>query len=422
MSQSLKYIALSAFHSLTALTLLPFAAYACSKVPVTVQRWSPNTVNFIGTALADTVKTGPGGIRYVIESGHFGPAGDRVIYGQRVAVERLPLAEQKMLPSGARELILIPWDYTASCEPTPWTRSARWLPVGTRGIYNAILRAPEHWINGVPTLDVMSPTGLPYRGIPTNSSETQLPMLSVDELFEIIKFLPDPELAKTDPEAATRPILQWAETHVELVERYPAKGLVWDAVYQVSFTRMRNTKPDIAGTWHFTTEVDGETPREFYGRTNQRPTSPWSVGLARAPARKPWEIPTLHGYYINTNVRPQLSELPTSCANRGIEAYVAQAVSISHSEVGSRSIAGDLELELVNRVFQSDPSFKPYKPVPAIEASAPGEIPWYLQPHAIFTVDISGTMRVSQSYPLENGRTLQLHGVRISTDVLPCEW
>lgn len=421
MTGSSKFLASIAAPALLACLLLPTPAHACSKAPVTVQRWTRNTINFIGTALADTLRAGPGDITFVVAGGHFGPASNRIIFGQKISVEQLSATEQKLLPPGVHEVVLIPWDYDPACRPTPWARSARWVAAGTRGIYNATLRARAHWLNGVPTLDVMSPNFIPYRGSAPQRDSSLPTSLSIDELFAITPLLPDPDLLDTDAEAATAPLLAWAKANPEVANRPPAKSLVWDATYSVFSTQMSRVKPDIGGTWRFIVDIPGNPSREFFARNNERPTSPWSSTYP-PPARQPWEVAKLEGYSILTTVHTELSKLPQSCATRGAESYMAQRTAVQRTADGAFSIPGHLELGLVNAAFRGDTDFKAFKSAPVLPKTKTSVMDEALRAKTLFESGGDGIMRVLQSYQLDDGRTLTLRGERISNEVVRCAW
>ena len=110
---------------------------------------------FLARALPDTVLAGPGTVNYSLGTGHFGAAGNPEIYGQRFAVERYGSFVPAL--NGHPQVVVVPWDYGASCETLPWTRSARWAGDDELRFIKAVLREPAHWVDGVPTLDAFTP-------------------------------------------------------------------------------------------------------------------------------------------------------------------------------------------------------------------------------------------------------------------------
>ena len=410
-------------------------AYACSKTPVSIQRWSSSTVLFLGNATADSVRTGPGDVEYRVSEGHFGRAGDRIIHGQLVDIESLSPVDRKLLPAGVKQVVLVPWDYGADCRPTPWTRTARWMEPGTRGIYQAELRGRSHWLNGVPVLDVYSPEYAPYTGsfkAGMRSLNTDEQWLTIDELFALVAFVPDPELLKHDAEAATRALLQWAEQHAELAGRHPAQQLVFTASYNVSTERMRRVKPDIGGTWRFTFEVPGVATRIFYGRTHDKTSSAWPLPGAQRE-RKPWELVPLDGFYMRTLVQRDVNQLPVQCSDREPQSYMAQRVVAPDSIGMLTDIGGDLDPGLVTQAFLRVPGFTEYKMkrdagdarslgAPSSTTASVDRLNDARQVRALFHTAADGVMRVRQEYSLPDGRVAVIRGERISRDVVKCDW
>jgi len=146
---------------------MPAASPACSKRDLPFYGSGPM---FIGSATSDTVAVGVGGVKYRIGGGHFGRGAQREFYGQVVQVEKLGVALRTSLRSvlkgGVNQVILVPWDYGPDCHPVPWSRSARWVERGVRGLFFGSLRDTVHWVGGLPTFDVHSPESVPYVSAP----------------------------------------------------------------------------------------------------------------------------------------------------------------------------------------------------------------------------------------------------------------
>lgn len=403
---------------------LPAIAHACSKTPVTVQRFAKSSLSFIGTAKSDTVQAGPGDVQYVVEPGHFGPARNRVVYGQRVSVERVAEYARAMLPSGVREVVLIPWDYDAACRPTPWARSAKWMEPEVRGVYTATLRAESHWINGMPTLDVFSPEFVPYLPSKPHRLDGEAPALSIEELLDVASRVPDPEEMNRDPESASGPFLEWAKAHPELSKRSPAAGLAWDAVYAVYTVLLKRTRVDIAGTWKFTATVDGEPSRVFYARTHERPTTQWyddsPAAVTARGKRQPWEMLRIDGYTVIAAVSSSLEKLYAGCANMTVSGYMSQRVPGVQGSTPNR-IVGDLELSLINGAFRGDTTFVAYKSVSP--ETAADSVAFAARGNGVlFETGSDEVMRVAQTWWLGAGRVLVVRGERVSGEVGKCAW
>jgi len=223
----------------------------CSLVPVAVGRDSATTF-FVGTALPDTVRAGHGGFGRRLRAalglggpGHWGTPTRGAIYGQVIRVERLGGAGAAALDSAfgrsaARELIVVPWDYGASCDPVPWGRSARWVEAVTPGFYRTRLRPRSQWVDGRPVADAFAadlepyPHGLffreGYRG--TDALRTG-PSLTPAEYFALYAALPDEGQARRDPRGAAAALDAWVREHPELAETYPAPEVLRFARYRL---------------------------------------------------------------------------------------------------------------------------------------------------------------------------------------------
>lgn len=399
--------------------------YACSKVPVNIQRWSKSTVLFMGIATEDTVKTGPGDVTYSIATGHFGPAGDRPIYGQVVSVEKLPTVDAKRLPKGVSKVILVPWDYGADCSSTPYTRSVRWIKPGTRGLYNAALRSESHWIKGVPTLDVYSPEFTPYTtgefGTRPRPADSPAP-LSADELFPLLDFLPDLETVGFAPDATVEPLMKWAGENPALASRTPLSDFIWSATYSLRTAKMSRIVPPVTGTYRFTLSMTGMPDREFFGRTEAGPTSDWDI--SRAPRDNGFMANSrpIEGYYLTVTMAQTVKALPVACKDRMMnsEGYVALAVAKTAAVPGTDQWNGMIEPNFFTSAFPGDSTLKDYMKVWAdaygvrFNKRLPEETP------AQFTMRQGEPMRVLYHFTPDSTRSLTLRGERISMDVAGC--
>ena len=105
---------------------------------------------------------GTGSVAFRVALGHFGPATDRQVFGLAIDVERVVGPAKRRLPTRIARVLIVPWDYGADCQPTPYARSVRWVSEGTRGMFSATLRPKAEWVGGVPTLDAFTPELDPY--------------------------------------------------------------------------------------------------------------------------------------------------------------------------------------------------------------------------------------------------------------------
>lgn len=405
----------------------PRTAAACSKVPVSIQRWSESTVLFIGRATGDTARTGPGDVSYVVTPGHFGPARDRIIYGQSIEIEALSPIDRKLLPAGVKRVVLVPWDYGADCSSTPWTRTARWITPGTRGIYHASLRSKSHWLNGVPVLDVYSPEFVPYTGTlkpGTRSVGPDTGLLGVDELYEAVEHLPDPAAMKLDAIAASAPFMQWARAHRSTVERQPLNELVRTTVYNLRAQQADRLGKIFEGTFRFVVSITGDRDREFFLRTTHMGAQSWNFGRAD-PANAPDDftrINPINGLEIYTSLASTLAELPETCMNRDMkmEAWIEVGLNPVTAATGERSWPGQISWGVVNLALRDSTALAEFKTAwngeSAVRFGADGPS----ERSRIFFGNADGVTSINDEYTLPNGRSITLRGERVSKQVQTC--
>jgi hypothetical protein len=271
----------------------------------------------IATASADSARAGPGAIRSTGERGHFGEGLPRDVFGQRFAVERLSEQAARRLSPATREVVLVPWDYSASCAPVTWTRSALWVEPGLSGLYLARLRASEDWSGGVPTFDVLVPEHQPY---PHRLGRAFLsPSILADSLLPVetlVDILDSPRFAARGLDTlGTRSAILALRDLGMVADRYPVTGMIEHARRMLEVARLLAISPSIRGTWELTVGFPDGSRRPLYLRTDVRLTAEIHDLQAERP-RDPLEHHPLHGYTMYAaGVRAE-SDLPSSC--RGI--------------------------------------------------------------------------------------------------------
>jgi hypothetical protein len=210
----------------------------CSIVPFPAVRDSQTTA-FIGRALADTLYAGPGDVRYTLFGGHWSSdRGDRQIYGQRIKVLRLEGAGADRLRNAfaARRdssVVVVPWDYDASCQPTPWRRTAGFTTPETIGVFTVRLRSENHWADGLPTFDALQADVEPYphgvfyqQGYRGTDAVKRGEGLSVSEFYEFYLALPSVSPFSSDSLQYRQIMCGWARAHPKQAGRFPASRLI----------------------------------------------------------------------------------------------------------------------------------------------------------------------------------------------------
>lgn len=399
-------------------------AYACSKFSLPIPPGDSDAY-FTGTATPDTLLAGPGVVAYGLGGGHYGRADGRPIHGQVIRVDRIGGPAAARLPGDVREVVVVPWDYDAACEPLAWGRSARWVPAGNQGLYVASLRAAEHWADGRPTFDLHNPGHLPYTGtrrIPEMSRGIPIAfLLSPDQVFDLYEAAPAAAEIAREKSRALEPLRAWVKAHPEIAARPPAEWLLQGVLHAVGGAELREADHPILGTWRFTLRMPGGSSHTFYARTESPPLGRWTPTRTR-PSRPPGDLRhyPAEGYTVGLAVARQPEDLPE--AIRGLRSYapgflvvLAAADSTGEDEI---RWPGRIESSLLQAALPGDPRVERA----AAEMSArfssryrqglPQETP------ARFVRGADGVLRVSHSFPLGGGEDVVLEGEQVSRAVV----
>lgn len=196
----------------------PTGASACSIRRDWLHR--PGTY-LLATALADTVRAGPGSVEH-----HPGPDSPAV-YGQVARLERaggdIPPALARALRAGADEAVLVPWSYDASCRTSRWRGEMPWVEPGITGLFSAVPREESEWVGGRPTFDVFAASHEPYPhgSVLDRRHASQGAALTAEQLFDLFGVLPTWQEVEAEPCPAVAPFLRWARENPELARLYP---------------------------------------------------------------------------------------------------------------------------------------------------------------------------------------------------------
>jgi hypothetical protein len=247
--------------ALAAAFACPAAARACTLAPYAVVHGDSGAVLLVRPT-PDTTAAGPGAVEISPYGGHVGPRRRGGIYGHVVEVERSGGPMAGAVPPG--RAVLVPWDYDPACEPSPWGRSARWLARGSRRAVLARLRAPEHWVDGLPTLDVFNTEML--------RPDSRTPAGEAEMLFGFHAALPSAGQLERDPWAAVEPVRAWLAANPGAAShplvRWSARALHQEAASHA----VRAAPSPLAGTWRFEVSRTGGPTHVFHARTAQRPS------------------------------------------------------------------------------------------------------------------------------------------------------
>ena len=403
--------------------LAPPPAFACTKGSLGAPL-GDRMVFFTGTATADTLRAGPGSVRYGMGGGHFAAGVEREIYGQVVAVDALGGRAVEGWADGAEEVVVVPWDYDPSCRPLPWGRSARWVQPGTEGLYIAELRPPEQWVDDKPTVDLHNPGNLPYtatermRGM---RSETPVDsMLRPAQLFELYRALPSAGEIETAGTAALRGVRDWIERNPELVRRPPVDLLVGSVVSIADRVDLSRRDHPVHGTWRFDIRLPDGSARTVYGRTDPHSTDRWDPSHERFEWTREQLLPPLaEGITLMITFANALDALPDTVQSMNLTRGRIHTVSgMDPSAAEDRSWAGSLDYTFLSAALGSHPVVhrvflertERYRAL--YLAGSPDPMP------ATFTREPAGGLRVRQSYPLPGGEQVIVDGEQLSREVL----
>ena len=216
------------------LSILTDHAPRCSLIDGPYAR-VPELTYLLGVALPDTIHAGRGATRPSSHGGHWGRGARRKVYGQLIRVDTLAGAgahsvQQALGVLGSRTVVIVPWDYDPGCQPTYWSRSARWVEPGAPGFYKLQLRIEDQWVNDIPTFDAFMadrepyPLG-PYYRAPYGPGDALdgRRALNAQEMFSFYLAMPTfSERQRRSPIALER-LERWAAQNPDAARKHPAE-------------------------------------------------------------------------------------------------------------------------------------------------------------------------------------------------------
>lgn len=232
---------------------------------------------FLGTATGDTLLAGPGRTAPAFGGGHFGSSEPGEFYGQVIQVDRLSQHSSLRARQPSR-VVVVPWDYDASCRALRWGGTAVFMPEGTTGVYDLLhLRAEEDWVEDIPTFDAFSPSLLGYPNSlrkPRPDPSQDLAPLSATELFQHLESMPAPRDIDELGWAAVEPFISRLDDDPNLRRRYPLGHTYGRFAAQRPDIEARGRGVPVAGTYRV--EISWPSGREeFMIRTSSAPISAW---------------------------------------------------------------------------------------------------------------------------------------------------
>lgn len=385
-------------------------AAACSLFPG-VGALGAGSAAMLVVPTADTLRAGDGAVRPTRDGGHFGPTRRGETYGQ--VVEVAAWGGPAGVGRSPGRAVLVPWDYDPACDPTAWGRSAAWLRPGVQDVVTGVLRAPEHWVDGLPTFDVHMPqltrgTGDDALG----RGEAKSPdAASVADRFGMLSALPVWEELRRDPWGAMAPLRAWVAANPRAARQEPLRMSILQAYRYASDADVTRGLSPLAGTYRIEVQRTGGPVHVLYARTARTPNgSLWAGDLApdAIPAGPP-------GYRLLLQFRRDEADLPDP--GRPFDAYrnAAQGGDLE-VRLPARDAGGGAQrhggfLEPVNFVglFPQDPELD------RIASAILHKREFLAGPDAaVIEVGADGGVRLSQVLPLGPREAVTVRAERIS--------
>lgn len=251
--------------ALAAVLALPFANHPavsprCSLTPGFHPKLEGDGDVLLVMPREDTAAAGPGLMEVGQGPGHAGNGVRSAIHGQ--VFELLGHARTAPEQPAASAVVLVPWDYDASCQPVPWSRSALWMRSTDTLLVSVTRRDRWHWAGVIPTYDV---TALPqsiysgrwseaigWRAGPIDSTT---PVNSPRELLEVLRRLPSSSDVLRGDEVALDGLHEWALAHPIIAGRRPASTMVTAVRQRTRVAQLMAGPVPFRGTWQL--EIQG---------------------------------------------------------------------------------------------------------------------------------------------------------------------
>lgn len=388
-----------------------------------------SSVPFLATAMPDTLPAGAGTMRVTVQMGHFGRGVPRAIHGQRVRIDSLG-ARGRRTVGDATHAVLVPWDYGADCSPVTWGRSARWIAPGTQGLFTAALRPREHWVDGLPTFDIIGTQFQPYPQARAGFGrfvEAGTPLLPAGELLHLLDSVP-PRFPLEDT-LATRRVLAALLADTARARAYPVAEMIREAAYALAEGRVRLMRAPIPGTFALEVAIGDAPWRPLFVRTMARPMSLIGDTLPPRARASPFDDQPFIGFEVYAAAAPTRAALPGDCRWEGGEHTLAYLGVETDGRPLGRSFRGTFDARLLDAVLTpAEVAARDSLRRADLERMRRGERPidwpgpgpyrprWNLR----WTAGPGDALRVSGEFTLLPHGRIRVRGHRVDAAVLGC--
>jgi hypothetical protein len=361
---------------------------------------STPSIFFTGNATADVRQagvTGAIGLRNRTFEG--------TVDGQRFEVSRIGGFDAARLPPGTTSVIVVAWEYSQMCSPEK-LRTSPWVPPGTRGLVWGDLRAEEHWVDGIPTLDVHNSYQLPYPRAYMRGG-------TADDAFMVISLMPAEPASSLE---ALESLLSWIRQRPQPLAG-DLNSLLLSLLHRHITREVIAMRPAPAGTYRMELDLGDGVERTFFARTAAHPER---VGDSERGTdwQREGRKPEAYTYFINAVSAVSRTLLP---AAQPAQEHGFFRVSLKGDLLadGSTSWNAAVSRALLAQVFGREGA------VARVTNPAPHQMLEFLQLNASlpaadgrFIVHPDGRATFEQRFILPGGGTATVRGERIAMETL----
>jgi hypothetical protein len=251
----------------------------------------------VGIALPDTVEVDLGfAFRVLWEP-------DDVLRGQKFLVERA----RPEVPSDT--VVLVKWNRSPDSPPYRWRDPAQWIEPGSRRLVDGVLRDPEHWTSGLPTLDVRG-SAFPDPDYAERVAAARGELMTADEYFDFCSMQVDLDIVRKGDWSEVEP-LSWARESGGAWSRFPAAQTLYSLAREIEDSRIGRLPVDVGGTYAAQLELPSGRQVEFFFRTSGEVSGAWGRISGFDEMRKvpPWEY-RKEGYKVRFWIALDQNDLP----------------------------------------------------------------------------------------------------------------
>jgi len=252
----------------------------------------------LGRALADSIEVDRGAAFRTLS-----PSPETVLGGQKFVIERAVPS----LPSDT--VVLVRWTPSPDSPPFWSDRREDAVEPGARRVAMGVVREPEHWAGGLPTLDFLGDV-YPEPPNPRRAqADTSGGVMTVDEYFDFCSMEVDLALVGAGDWSRDIEPMAWARRSGGAWRRYPAFSHLYSWARRIELARILAAPVDVGGTYAAELELPSGRRLAFSFRTSSKAEYPLTRRTPAGPSIAPWEFREL-GYRVRFWIALEGGELP----------------------------------------------------------------------------------------------------------------